>query len=189
MTELEKMQRAKLYIDKLANGVDPITDSELPQDTVLNNVRLSRCFFYISDVLRQVIENGGEIKGKRTAKLDFFLKPEQKERISFSAEPLPITKFMERVAEVLDPMMKKLPITAVTGWLRSKGFLNEIEGERGQKKKVPTSLGQTIGISTELRHGLREDYTVVLYNEDAQHFIIDNIEAILAFRREEKERA
>lgn len=27
MTELEKMQRAKMYIDKLANGVDPLTDA------------------------------------------------------------------------------------------------------------------------------------------------------------------
>lgn len=36
MTELEKMERAKMYLDKLANGIDPITDQELPDDTVLN---------------------------------------------------------------------------------------------------------------------------------------------------------
>ena len=48
MTELEKMERAKMYLDKLANGIDPITDQELPDDTVLNNVRLARCFFYTS---------------------------------------------------------------------------------------------------------------------------------------------
>ena len=27
MTELEKMQRAKMYIDKPANGIDPLTDA------------------------------------------------------------------------------------------------------------------------------------------------------------------
>ena len=27
MTELEKMQRAKMHIDKLANGIDPLTDT------------------------------------------------------------------------------------------------------------------------------------------------------------------
>ena len=32
MTELETMQRAKMYLDKLARGVDPITDRELPED-------------------------------------------------------------------------------------------------------------------------------------------------------------
>lgn len=35
MTELEKMMRAKTYIDKLANGIDPLTDGEMPDDKVL----------------------------------------------------------------------------------------------------------------------------------------------------------
>ena len=51
MTELETMQRAKMYLDKLAQGTDPITNQEVPEDSVLNNVRLARCFFYVSDVL------------------------------------------------------------------------------------------------------------------------------------------
>ncbi len=38
MTEAEKLQRAKLYMDKLANGIDPITDTEIPGDSILNNV-------------------------------------------------------------------------------------------------------------------------------------------------------
>ena len=59
MTELEIMQHAKGYLDKLARGIDPITDREAPEDDVINNVRVSRCLFYVSDVLRQVIENGG----------------------------------------------------------------------------------------------------------------------------------
>ena len=42
MTELEIMQRAKRYMDNLANGIDPLTGQELPEDSVLNNVRLSR---------------------------------------------------------------------------------------------------------------------------------------------------
>ena len=61
MTELEKIKRAKIYIEKLSNGIDPITDNKLPDDTVLNNERLSRCFFYITDILQQVVENGGEV--------------------------------------------------------------------------------------------------------------------------------
>ena len=70
MTELEKMQRAKMYIDKLANGIDPLTDNEMTDDRTLNNVRVSRCLFYVSEVLGKVIDNGGEVgrksKKKRT---------------------------------------------------------------------------------------------------------------------------
>ena len=39
MTELETMQRAKMYMDKLARGIDPITNQEISDDSVLNNVR------------------------------------------------------------------------------------------------------------------------------------------------------
>ena len=59
MTELETMQRAKMYLDKLAQGIDPISGQEIPNDSVLNNVRLARCFFYVSGILDQVIANGG----------------------------------------------------------------------------------------------------------------------------------
>ena len=61
MTELETMQRAKIYLDKLARGVDPISNQEVPEDTVLNNVRICRCLHYVSGVLEQVIANGGVV--------------------------------------------------------------------------------------------------------------------------------
>ena len=60
MTELEKMKQAKMYIDHLANGIDPISNTELENDAVLNNVKLARCFFYVSEVLGKVIASGGE---------------------------------------------------------------------------------------------------------------------------------
>ena len=72
MTELEKMMRAKTYIDKLANGIDPLTDCEMPDDKVLNNVRISRCLFYVSDILSKVIENGGQIGKKQIVKQSPF---------------------------------------------------------------------------------------------------------------------
>ena len=70
MTELETMQRAKMYMDKLAQGIDPITDS------VLNHVRLVRCFFYVSDVLGKVIANGGTV-GQIVKNVDFSITREQ----------------------------------------------------------------------------------------------------------------
>ena len=45
MTELEKIQRAKMYIDKMANGINLITDEQTTDDDTLNNVRVSRCLF------------------------------------------------------------------------------------------------------------------------------------------------
>ena len=56
MPELQKIAHAKSYIDKLANGVNPLDDTPIPEDDIANNVHLSRCFFLVSDILRQVLE-------------------------------------------------------------------------------------------------------------------------------------
>lgn len=46
MTELDKIARAQMYLEKLANGIDPLTNTEVPQNDIVNNVRISRCMFY-----------------------------------------------------------------------------------------------------------------------------------------------
>ena len=58
MTELEKIAYAKSFIDKLAQGINPLNDTPIPDNEVVNNPRLCRCFFYVSEVLAQVIING-----------------------------------------------------------------------------------------------------------------------------------
>ncbi len=46
-------------------------------------------------------------------------------------------------------------------------------------KKYPADEGQEIGIFMEHRVGMRGEYDVILYNKEAQQFILDNIEAII----------
>lgn len=70
------MQRAKAYIDQLANGINPIDGTSVADSDVINNVRISRCLFYVSDILKRVIDNGGSISKKKVAKGPFFLPSE-----------------------------------------------------------------------------------------------------------------
>lgn len=77
MTELEKIAYAKSFIDKLANGINPIDNQPVAEEDVVNNVRLTRCFFYVSDILRQVIENGGITPPKKKVKYAFSVQRKQ----------------------------------------------------------------------------------------------------------------
>ena len=38
MTELEKMQRTKMHIEKMANGINPIDDSYALDSDMINNL-------------------------------------------------------------------------------------------------------------------------------------------------------
>lgn len=71
MTEKEKIAYAKTFIDKLANGINPIDDSPVSESDVVNNVRIARCFFFVSDILRQAIESDGAFSVKKAQKQDF----------------------------------------------------------------------------------------------------------------------
>lgn len=182
MTELEKMKRAKMYIEQLANGIDPISGNELPDDTLLNNVRLSRCFFYTAEILRQVIDNGGV---GDVVKKQFEITEEQKRMIPLSDTPILITNVCNNISSVVDlAVFSKLQPVKVNNWLMKLGFLKDIEMDNGTRKtirKTITDTSKLIGISQEERIAPNgSSYTANLYNKEAQQFIIDHLDEILA---------
>ena len=184
MTELETMQRAKMYLDKLAQGIDPISNQEIPEDSTLNNVRLARCFFYVSDVLVQVIANGGVI-GAKPKLQPFAIAPEQLAKIQLTSEPIRVTQLVDLIAAAVgDPQMKKLSTTVITNWLLEKGFLEKQEGPEGKSRRVPTPNGMRIGLTTQTRQGQYGEYQAVFYNPEAQRFVLDNLGDMLSQKKD-----
>lgn len=180
MTELETMQRAKSYIDKLANGMDPLTDEMIKDDSVINNVRISRCLFYVSGVLQQVIDNGGEIGRKRKSepRQPFSITDEQKARIIISETPIGIMEFSKSVKAVLPENMRTLAVTKITDWLVENEYLRE-EIVQDKTRRVATPKGEHEGILTVdavSRDGI--PYKKNIYTAEAQRFIIANLELI-----------
>ena len=181
MTELEKIQRAKMYIDKMANGINPITDEQTVDDDTLNNVRVSRCLFYVSDILRQVIENGGNVgKQAKSGKQQFSITQKELSQFTLSITPIPVSEITKRINSLVeDRPITKLKHTSITSFLIESGFLVQTEAGDGHHAKLPTEQGKSIGISTEERIGQNGTYRVTVYNTDAQQFILDNIDAVI----------
>lgn len=181
MTNIEIMQRAKAYIEKMANGVNPITGQPIPEYETLNDVRISRCLFYVADVLRQVIENGGEVAAKKSSKKQpFMIIREQLQQFEFSTKPIPVSEITRRINVLVDHNdMVNLKYKSITDYLINSGLLALVEFHDGSKGREPTAMGRQIGISVEERMGQQGVYRVVVYNEEAQHFILDNFEGIL----------
>jgi len=191
MTELEKIKRAKMYVDKLANGINPIDDTKVPDEDIINHVRLSRCLFFVSDVLRQVIENGGTkttTVGKKLQKLPLEVSLEQRNRFAYSEIPIAASEIAKRVnALVNEENRQKLTYYDILAWLIEIGMMEFASAPDGERIKRPTENGIKNGISVEERAGNNGIYYVVVYNIVAQHFIIDNLDAILAVKKERTE--
>lgn len=180
MTELEMINRAKTYIDKLANGVNPLTDEPVSENDIVNNVRISRCFFYISDLLRRFAEGGFSEAAKKGKKQPFIITEEQRKRFEFSETPISVSEIARRFnAAVNTEGAVQMRYSGITFWLIVSGLLSVDRREDGREVKLPTAAGMELGISQEVRSGANGSYTVVVYNETAQRYIVDNIDAIL----------
>lgn len=183
MTELEKIAYAKSFIDKLANGINPLDGTPVSDTDIVNNVRISRCLFYVSNILSQVIENGGTKLLKRSEKLPFAISEDQLAKYQYSERPLSVSEIAKQINSFIDQsQMRTLTAQDITKWLVQVGALYEQENLQGRKHKRPTEAGRQLGISTELRMGLHGEYTAVIYDKNAQALIIDNMEAILSLK-------
>lgn len=183
MTELDIMQHAKDYLDKLARGIDPLTDLEVSELDVVRKARISRCLTYVSDVLRRVIENGGiQVRAvKNSEKAPFALPLEARARYPFGDWPATVSVIAQRLNELTDQnTMQRLKTTSITWFLLQAGLLFEEIGPSGNKNKRPTEAGWKLGISTAERSGQNGTYTAVVYDQEAQRFILDNLDAIIA---------
>lgn len=178
MTELETMQRAKMYLDKLVQGIDPITDQAVPEGDSIKNPRLSRCFQYISGVLEKVIANGGQVCAAEKA--PFTITDEQLTKVQLTGEPLRIADFVDLILRATDYQgMKKLSPLKLTNWLLQKGFLIREIGPDGKPRRVPSPAGKELGISAQMCEYKSGEYLGIFYDEKAQRFLLDNIHAII----------
>lgn len=179
MIDIEKLNSAKAWMEKLANGINPLNDELVKDDDLINNVHISRCLFYVAELL-------GEIKAgtsaDRRGRKAFFLSVKDALNIPISA-PNGIANFVRLVNAYIPTAMKPLSAAQVIKWLRNEDLLQEVHKEDGRKTNLPTEKGNMVGITTEVQRnpeGL--EYQRVAYSVEAQKFMLNNIESIAALQ-------
>lgn len=176
MNDINKSITAKDWILKLANGINPLDGTAIKDDDIVNNVHISRCFFYVADLIDTTLQ-----KNERKSKeydLSFNLSVEDLSKIRIT-EKTGISNFTREINAVIPKNMKPLPYSKIINWLMNNGYLIEIIKEDGGKAKQATEAGNSIGIYSEVKNGTNGPYIAVEYNANAQHFILNNINAIV----------
>ena len=153
-------------------------DTPIPENDIANNVRLSRCFFYVSEILGQVCENGGVGKVERT--IPFSITPAQLADFETSPYSISGSEISKKLAALVNnPQMKTFSVPKLNQWLIGKGLLYETVDPLGKTRKIPTEQGKAVGISAETKMGREGEYIAVLFDAKAQRFIVNNIYEIL----------
>lgn len=173
MASRDKALIAKEWITKLAKGINPIDGSSIREDDIVNNVHISRCLFYVADLIDDAVK-----RPKRPG-FEFNLSPEEISNVTI-VDKTSITLFTKEINRVIPVNMKPIASRTIIGWLLSNGYMESVLDEEGKKTNLPTELGNSIGITTEVRGGfdIRPPYLAVVYDSNAQRFILDNINSV-----------
>lgn len=179
--DMKKLETAIVYLQRIADGNNPINNLPADEDSVLNNPNVIRCMFFVKDVLEEVKRNGGYIgkKAKKSDKLEF---PIETLKTFTYREDKAISRFMDQLNEGLDDnTYKKLNYKPITQWLKLNGFLQEEDSLEFKKIiTMPTQKGIQLGIRAERRNSSRGmDYMLLIYGKQAQEYIVQNLEKIL----------
>ena len=179
--DLNKLKSTISILDRIADGINPLDDCSMPEDSVLNDPAIIRSMFFAKEVLEAVKRNDGVVggKGKGHNKAEFPI--EALKNFEYQLD-LPITKFVEQLNSNIDhEVFQKLSYKVIRNWLIANSFLEEKYVEKYKKNCIlPTAKGETIGIISEDRISTRgADYVAIIYTRPAQEFIVKNMEIII----------
>ena len=195
MERIALVERAKMYLQLLSNGVHPVTGQSIPQDSAFVDPKVRRCFSFISEVLDEYVELKAKVdqlekdRNKNTIvvakKQVFSITQEQCNSIKLSKEPISVMAFMKNINEVIDvETTEKLSSTRINKWLTNRGLVTSEKVQTVTNKTIykPSDVAVRIGITEEsfVDRKSGEVKTQIKLEERAQLFIIENLEEIIA---------
>ena len=171
-----KLDVAIKYVERIADGCNPVNNVPLENDDILNNPNIIRCMYFIKDVLEEVRRNGGMIGGKVGKEPALPFPMEILDRFTY-LEDKSITHVLNQIYEpIADMNVKKVSVTKVTATLKEEGYLlDEPNPETGKTRKVPSAKGRELGIYLVEREYNGRIYESVTYNQQAQEYVVEVI--------------
>lgn len=183
MTEQDILRHAKGWLDKLAEGVDPLTGEPVPADDVVRKERISKCLRYVSGVLENLIsrEEVNAYPARKQPRLPAFaISEEALSQIQISEKPVTITEFAKAInAQIDQQQVEKLKTASLLEYLDRHGFLEMRSLPNGRSTRQPTQIGQQLGIELEERQGADGPYTATVYSSKAQRILLNHMVEIV----------
>ena len=179
MTDLEILKHAQEYITKLSQGINPLTDEPAADGDLIRSPKIQQCLAYVAGVLESDIAAWeGSLSARSCGKGAFGITDEEKQAL-FSVES---TVYLKDIADLVNSVAAKkgcykFQPKLINDYLLSIGVLKEEYG-----RKIPTEEGKALGIIPQEKYSERiGTYYVNTFSPSVQQFILDNIDAVIAF--------
>lgn len=178
--ELDKIQKAKLVLQKIAKGIDPVTGDKIEEESFLNDPRIIRCFYFVAEVLDNVASGAYSSKRSGAGPAKFTITPEQKSRVQFPEGNLGVNEFSKCINLCIDlNESKKLTGVELNKRLKALGILGEEATEAGKTRTVINDNSKDYGLESERKSYNGAEYDKVVINDKGKRYLLDNIERIM----------
>ena len=177
MEEKEKILLAQKWVHQLANGINPLNGNALKEDDIVNNVHISRCLFYVADLMGKYSERRSKSNASRN--IPFDSSAMRKEEYNY-VDAISISAYARELVKLIPENMQTVNYKQMVKWLMQEGMLKDGDPDsEGRVSKIATVKGNEKGIYTESRErGGGGFYLATLYNRDAQRFLLNHIDEI-----------
>lgn len=154
----------------------PQTEAELLEVSGVGKQKLERYGAKFLEVLTNKKLDNIEDKQIENVENNFDEIKSNLNEIKTFEEPVTISTIADQINVVLMQQGKKISAIKLNNWLVEKEYLEIIE-ENEIKRKSPTLKGIELGIISEEKKNFKgQIYYSVLFNQNAQNFIIENFE-------------
>lgn len=179
--EREKIEKAREFVKKLASGVSPLNGEQMANDTVLNDPKMIRFFYYIQEILDMALD--GRLRPGAEIATEFVITPGEKDKVRLSQGKIGVNEFAKCVNKVIDPnRSRKLTGMEINRRLKKIGILGETVLEDGKKRTALTERSGEHGIECEKRTFNGNEYEMILFNDTGKKYLLDNLEKIMGCR-------
>ena len=177
--DLVKLATVIKYVERIADGCNPVNNLPLEENDVLNNPNIIRCMYFIKEILEEVRYNDGIVTGKREKEPALPFPTEILDKFIYR-EDMSITHVLNQIYEpVADKNVKKVSVTKVTTTLKEEGYLlYELNTESGKNRKIPSEKGKELGIYIVAREYNGRMYESVTYNQNAQEYVVELVKRL-----------
>lgn len=177
-TEFEKIEKAKMVLYKIANGVNPLNGEQIEKGSFLDDGKIIRCFYFVTEILDNVIN--GVYSSSRTGQTNFYITAEQKKRVEFPQGKIGVNEFSKCINSCIDlSRSKRLTGTELNKRLKKMGILSEEGMGDGKTRTVVNGKSAEYGFETERKSYNGIEYDKVVINDKGKKYLLENIESIM----------